>query len=437
MTADNRPMVTAAGPAARLAQPAGMSVDCLPTPAEQMADPVLYLTHRVPFPPDKGDRIRNYHVLRQMAARGRVWLGCLADEPVTAVAANELGRLCERVAFVPVNRLSRWLRAGVSLLRGRSVSEGAFAEPGLTRVIQGWAAEQRFQAAVVSASSMVPYLKIPALTGVASVVDLVDVDSQKWLDFAAVSRSAPKRWLYRVEASRVRKLERGLPGWVRGVAVVSRAEADVFDAFAGAGTATIAANGVDLDYFRPDPEPNPAPQTCVFVGALDYLPNVDAAVWFAREVWPAIRERCPSAEFRIVGRQPASEVVRLADLPGVRLVGQVSDVRLHVTSAAVVVVPLRLARGIQNKVLEALAMGKPVIATPPALAALRTETGRHLLAASTPAEWVEVLCDLFADPARCQELGAAGRRFVEENHHWERCLNPLLETIFAPVAGRE
>jgi glycosyltransferase involved in cell wall biosynthesis len=163
---------------------------------------------------------------------------------------------------------------------------------------------------------------------------------------------------------------------------------------------------------------------------------VDAAVWFAREVWPAVRAQFPDAEFRIVGRKPAPEVQRLADLPGVKVIGQVPDVRPFVAAAAAVVVPLRLARGIQNKVLEALAMGKPVVAAPPALAALRTEPGVHLLAAAHPQDWVAGITELFLDPARGRELGAAGRRYVEDHHHWDRCLEPLLEKIFAPAAGR-
>ena len=398
--------------------------------------PVLYLTHRVPFPPDKGDRIRNYHLLRQMAARGRVWLGCLADEPVAPETVTELERLCERVAFVPLNRQRRWLRACGRLLGGGSISEGAFAEPQLHRVIEQWAAEQPFQAAVVSASSMVQYLRNSALSQTTPVVDLVDVDSQKWLDFAAATRSFAKRWLYRLEASRVRKLERTLPGWVRSVAVVSRAEADVYDSFTRPGAATVAANGVDLEAFRPSPNADPVPWSCVFVGAMDYLPNIDAVVWFAHEVWPVVRAKYPAAEFRIVGRQPAPEVQQLAAIPGVKLIGQVPDVRPYVASSAVVVVPLRLARGIQNKVLEALAMGQPVIAAPAALAGLRAEPGQHLLSATTPVEWIDRLSELFEDVSRRRELGKAARRFVEENHHWERCLDPFLETVFAPQRGR-
>jgi sugar transferase (PEP-CTERM/EpsH1 system associated) len=388
----------------------------------------LFLTHRTPFPPDKGDRIRTYHLLRQMAKRGRVWLGCLADEPVPPESLAALNELCERVACVPVGRRSRWAKAAGSLATGGSLSEGLFASRELTRLIRAWAAEANFSCVVASASSLVPYLRDPALAGVPRVVDLIDVDSEKWLDFAAASRP-PKSWLYRLEAARVREVEKSLAGWVRAASVVSRAEADVYDSFTNAGAATVATNGVDLNYFAPVEE-GPPNRSLAFVGALDYFPNEDAAVWFAREMWPAVRAKFPDAEFRIVGRSPTAPVRALASLPGVNLVGQVPDVRPFVASAAAVVVPLRLARGVQNKVLEAMAMGKAVVAAPASLAALRTVSGVHLLSASTPQEWIDAVCGLLADPARRRELGLAARRFVEEHHHWERCLQPLLDAIF-------
>lgn len=394
---------------------------------------VLYLTHRVPFPPDKGDRIRNYHLLRQLARRFRVSLGCPADEAVSGESLTELRRLCERVAVVPVSRAGRLARAGWSAACGGSLSEGAFFAPDLARTVDGWQREGPFAAAVVSASSLVPYLRRPALRGVPAFVDVVDVDSRKWLDFAATAR-LPRRLLYRFEGSRVRKLEADLPRWAAGVSLVSEAEAAIFDAIAGAGAATVATNGVDLDYFRPAAVADePA---CAFVGALDYLPNVDAAVWFAGEVWPRIRQQCPDAEFRLIGRKPTAAVRRLASLPGVRLIGPVPDVRPHLATAAVAVVPMRLSRGLQNKVLEALAMGKATVAAPPALAALAAEPGRHLLAAATADEWAAAVVGLLGDPRRRAELGAAGRRFVEDHHHWDRCLSPLVEKVAAACRPR-
>jgi glycosyltransferase involved in cell wall biosynthesis len=165
------------------------------------------------------------------------------------------------------------------------------------------------------------------------------------------------------------------------------------------------------------------------VGALDYFPNVDAAVWFCQEVWPSIHRQHPQATFKLVGRRPAPAVQRLGEIPGVQLVGAVPDVRPFVASAAAVVAPLRIARGLQNKVLEALAMGKAVVASPPALAALECQPGVHLLAASSAAEWIEAILRLLANADLGKELGASGRKYVEEHHAWDRCLEPLNDLL--------
>jgi polysaccharide biosynthesis protein PslH len=387
---------------------------------------VLYLTHRVPFPPDKGDRIRNWHVLRGLARRFRVSLGCLADDPVTDAARSALANQCERVAIVPVSRGQRLARAGLSLLRGRSLSEGAFASRELAILSEAWHAESPFDAVVASATSLAPYLRRTAFRTVPAFVDVVDVDSQKWFDFAS-SVSPPKSWLYRLEGSRVRRIERELPDWASASTLVSAAEARIFESIAGAGAATVATNGVDLDYFRPATEPTRP--IAAFVGALDYLPNIDAAEWFATKIWPAIHANQPTAEFHLIGRNPAPRVRRLSSRPGVTLVGGVADVRPHLAQAAVAVVPMRLSRGLQNKVLEALAMGKATVVAPPALAALAAQPGRHLVRAESPDDWTRELLDLFANPARRASLGQEGRAFVEANHDWESCLEPLLDRI--------
>lgn len=401
-----------------------------PTPARPR---VLYLTHRVPYPPDKGDRIRNYHVLRHLAARARVWLIALADEPVTAETRAALDALCERVAIVPVRRLPRLFWTGLTPLLGGSLSEGAFHSSGVTATVRQWADEAGFSAALVSAGALAPHLRDRSLRGLSKFVDLVDVDSQKWFDFADAT-AGPKRWLYRFEGRRLRALERSLHGRVRAVSLVSRHEADVYESFAGPGTATVATNGVDLDYFRPTPDVVEEP-ACAFVGAMDYLPNVDATVWFAHEVWPSVRARYPDAEFRIIGRKPTVAVQRLSELPGVHVVGQVPDVRPYVARSAVAVTPMRLSRGLQNKVLEALAMGKAVIAAPPALAALGTLPGTHLLSATASEEWAAAVGELLDSPDRRKTLGSAGRRYVEEHHHWDSCLRPLLDQIVPPQPG--
>jgi sugar transferase (PEP-CTERM/EpsH1 system associated) len=387
---------------------------------------VLFLAHRVPYPPDKGDRIRSFHLLRFLAQRADVHLACLADEPLEPDTLSTLARYCRRVEVVPIGRAARLARGLLSFACGRTVSEGAFHAPALHRLLRRWAQDSPFDAALASASSLIPYLRRPWLRPVPAVVDLVDVDSQKWLDYAAASRP-PRAWLFRVEGRRLRELERQAAGWAQALTLAAEAEAELYRRCCGTGPVHAVTNGVDLDYFRP--QPGEEPDRCVFVGALDYRPNVAGAVWFCREVWPEVLRHRPGARVALVGRRPAVEVRRLEALPGVEVVGQVPDVRPYLARATVAVVPLAIARGVQNKVLESLAMGKATVASPAPLAGLRAEPGRHLLCADSADEWVEAILRLFTDPALRQRLGSAGRRYTEEHHCWERCLEPFADLL--------
>jgi sugar transferase (PEP-CTERM/EpsH1 system associated) len=391
---------------------------------------LLYLTHRVPYPPDKGDRIRNYHLLRFLAQRADVHLACLADEPAHEETLAALRPLCARLAVVPLDRWAQRGRMVLSLLRGGTASEGAFATPEMETVLNNWGGSLRFDAVLTSASSLVPYLRLPVLRDVPAVVDLVDVDSQKWLDYSMHS-SGPASWLFRMEGKRLRRLEGELPSWAQAVTLVSKPEAVVYRRYCVPGNIEVVFNGVDLDYFRPvDQRTLPA---CVFVGALDYRPNVDGACWFCKEVWPRVRSRSPHAELWLVGRRPVAAVRRLARVPGVHLVGQVPDVRPYLARASVAVAPLRLARGVQNKVLEALAMAKAVVASPAALVALGVQSGAEVLAASSPEQWEEAVVNLLEDADRRRSLGTAGRAYVETHHHWGRCLEPFASLLGLPA----
>jgi sugar transferase (PEP-CTERM/EpsH1 system associated) len=405
--------------------------------ADEPARPdILYLVHRLPYPPDKGDRIRTFHLLRSLSHRARVHLACLADEPAADGAVAALRRYCERVAVI---RLGRWGRRGRilgALACGRTATEGAFSAPALRSTLRRWARQTQFHAALASASSMVPYLRMTELRDVPAVIDLIDVDSQKWLDYAAADRG-PRAWLYRTEGRRLRRLEHGLPDWAQAVTLVSAAEAELYLQMRPGASVHAIPNGVDLEVFRPGP--GAGEQGCVFVGALDYRPNVDGACWFGRAVWPEIRRRHPRATLALVGRRPAPEVRRLALEPGIEVVGQVPDVRPYVARAAVALAPLRIARGIQNKVLEALAMSKAVVASSQALVGLQIVPGVHALAASTPREWAEAVSRLLSDESLRRRLGAAGRGYVEEHHRWETCLEPFgallgLPPVSAPAA---
>lgn len=385
---------------------------------------ILYLAHRFPCPPDKGDRIRTYHILRSLAKVADVHLACFADEPTSPPDLEALGRLCSRVEVVRLGGRPRQARTLLALASGRTATEGAFESPAMQGLVARWARETRYRSAIASSSSMVQYLRVGAARQIPAVVDLVDVDSQKWIDYASTSRG-PMAWLYRTEGRRLGELERAIPAWAGAVTLVSEAEAALFRRSGGEGAIRAITNGVDLEYFHPGFPGSGDGEGCVFVGALDYRPNVDGVVWFCREVWPRILDRRPGTRFALVGRKPSATVRRLAALPGVDLIGQVADVRPHVASASVAVMPLRIARGVQNKVLEALAMGKAVVASPEAIEGIDAEPGVHLRAASMPEDWVEAVVGLLDDRDQGRRLGEAGRAYVEREHDWGRCLAPF------------
>ena len=383
---------------------------------------VLYLVHRVPYPPNRGDRIRSYHLLNYLSQRANVYLATLADEPLEPGTLEVLQSRCAGVAVESVTSL-RWLQGAVHLLRGKSATEGLFASSPLRAQIKAWTNQITFDAAVVFCSSMVQYLQAPQLAQVPTIVDLVDVDSQKFYDYAAASRGI-KRWLYQWEGSRLRALECSLPAHVKAITLVSEAEANIFREFCPNTQTHAVKNGVDLAYFQPSARA-PQPQRCVFVGAFDYRPNIDGAVWFCHEIWPQVKSQFPAATLALVGRKPDPAVQKLAAIPGVEVIGSVPDVRPHVAQAEVVVVPLRIARGIQNKVLEAMAMRKPVLASAQAMEGLTVQPGQEIAVAQTTMQWIEQLAALFQNAERRQQLAAAGEAYVQREHDWGSCLHPF------------
>ena len=376
------------------------------------------------MPPNRGDRIRTCNFLRHIAKHADVWLGCLADDPVSGEIRQSLREICHRVAIVPVEPRLRWLRAGMSFLTGKTISEGAFSSPRLKRIVAEWAAQTSFDSALCSSSALAPYLTISKLNQTPRHVDLIDVDSQKWFDYAKAS-GVINRHIFHLEGHRLRQLESGISTWASGITVVSEPEAELYRAFRPDALIEPIPNGVDVDYFTPEAGsadgmlPAASSQSgCVFVGALDYRPNIDGIIWFARNVWPQIHRQHPDQTLSIVGREPVAGVLKLAELSGVDVVGTVPDVRPYLSRASVVVVPLRIARGVQNKVLEALAMAKAVVASPDPLVGLRVEDGMQLFKAVEVEQWVNRVTRLLGDAQLRHDVGVAGQAYVTVHHRW-------------------
>ena len=382
---------------------------------------LLFIAHRVPYPPDKGERVRAFHEILALARHYRVTVAALAHTQADVQAAEGLRPLCDRLVIARAGGKRGLVRGGCRFLAGRSVTEGYFASPHLTRLLLEESRREPFDVIVAYSSGTLPYaLAVPAA---ARVMDLVDVDSQKWSSYAAKA-GWPRRWLYGREARAVRALEEEAVARCDAVLLVSEAEKQAL----GAARDNVLAvgNGVDTDYFSPAAADARRPPALVFTGTMDYRPNIEGVCWFVQEVWPALRKQAPSLTFTIVGRDPTRAVRQLAETPGVTVTGSVPDVRPYLAAATVAVTPLLIARGIQNKVLEAMAMGRAVIGSPAAIEGLEVTVGEHVLQAETPDEWVRTVMSLLTDAARRTELEQAARRCVEDRYSWDARMAPLV-----------
>lgn len=380
---------------------------------------LLYLVHRLPYPPDKGDKVRSYHLLQHLAARHRVFLGTFVDDPADLAHVETVRTMCAGVHAVRLAPLRARAASLAALATGEALTLRYYRDAGLARWVRGVVQRERIDAVVAFSSSVVPYAEG---LGLPLIVDFVDVDSAKWSEYAGRHRW-PLSWLYRREGERLLAYERAAAARADWSFFATEKEAQLFRRLAPecAGRVEGMDNGVDAARFAPDPaRPSPyAPGeiAVAFTGAMDYWPNVDAVCWFAADILPRLRERHPALRFHIVGRNPAPAVRALAG-PAVNVTGTVPDVRPWLQHAAVVVAPLRLARGIQNKVLEAMAMARPVVAASACADALRAAPGRELLTAHDEAGFADQVAALLADAPRAAAIGAAARDCVLREYSW-------------------
>ena len=385
-------------------------------------DGLLFLAHRLPFPPNKGDKIRSFHLLRHLAQRYRIYLGAFVDDADDWQYAQALSPFCAEIKLLPLHPRRSKLRSLTGLLTGEALTLPYYRNAALS----AWA-RQRVQDGSVNRglafSSAMGQFMPPGLTR--TVMDMVDVDSDKWTQYAP-SQRWPLSWLYAREGRKLAAWEARMAQQFDATLLVSEPEAALLQQRVPQARHKIAAfeNGVDAEYFSPERDyPNPFSaevRAIVFTGAMDYWPNIDAVVWFAEQIFPAIRQQCPDAQFTIVGSRPSLEVKNLAQQPGITVTGSVPDVRPYLAHAACAVAPLRIARGVQNKVLEAMAMARAVVVTPQAAEGIRAlEDEEYLLARDARSFSEAVIKQLSSDSA---VMGQAARRGILRHYDWAQNL---------------
>ena len=387
-------------------------------------DHLLYLTHRIPYPPNKGDKIRSYHLLKYLAQHYHVHLGTFIDDPDDWQYIDTVRQLCEDTHFASLNPRTARLRSLGALMMNRPLTLDYYRNNSLQEWVKKVIKTQAIKRVLIFSSAMAQY--VTSIQQARCIIDFVDIDSDKWRQYAT-RKSWPMSWLYQREARLLLRYERQVAFKYDASLFVSEAEADLFKQLAPESAEKIGFfnNGVDSDYFSPNREyPDPYQSNMgaiVFTGAMDYWPNVDAVRWFAQEIFPTVLAKHPHARFYIVGSHPTVAVQELAQLPGVVVTGAVADVRPYLTHAQLAVAPLRIARGLQNKVLEAMSMAKIVVASPQAAEGILATSGKELHIASNSQEFDRIIISMFASKAE-ERSGETARARILADYEWERSL---------------
>jgi sugar transferase (PEP-CTERM/EpsH1 system associated) len=391
---------------------------------------IFYICRRVPFPPDRGDKIAAFNQIRRLAGRHEMHVFCLGDGVQDLANISGLQAYAKSVTAVPVDEFTIKLRALKALLTGRPLSVAALNETRLHEAIHTKFAALRPDLIIVYSCNMAQFAQ--HFPDVPRIMHFGDLDSLKWRQYAERS-NMPLNWIYAIEAQRLLGYERHVAKSFSHALVHTEIERHDFERLIPGVPVTVVGNGVDLDYFRPAGGVK-KPASMVFTGVMDYRPNIDAVVWFCDEILPIIQAEIPAAKFTICGSRPAAAVRRLAKRRGVTVTGWVPDARPYLDRAEIFVAPLRMGRGVQNKVLEGLAMGLPCVASTAAWRGTVIADGHGILAADEPREFAGHVLDLLRNGGRRAEMAHKARDAAEANYHWEVQMARLDEVIAAAVS---
>ncbi len=382
---------------------------------------VLYLCHRFPYPPKRGGKIRPFNMIRHLTARGdKVTVCSLVRSAAEGEEGKGIAPFCAGFEMGQVSNPVQALRMVARLPLTTPSSMGFFYSPVLARRVRELLAQQSWDLIFVHCSSVAQYVE--HVRDIPKILDFGDMDSQKWLEYAQ-RKPFPLSLGYRLEGHKMLAAERRLARRFDLCTATTRAEWETLDGY-GTGAATDwFPNGVDASFFKPA-ETYDA-DTISFIGRMDYYPNQEAMTRFCAQTWPLLRARRPEARLLIVGADPSAEIRRLGEIPGVTVTGSVPDVRPHIVGSALMVAPLSIARGTQNKILEAMAMGVPVVTSSVAAGGVDAQAPAHFLVADTPEDTCAAILRVLGDPQERTRLAVAGRERVLTHHSWAHSMQRL------------
>lgn len=381
---------------------------------------ILYLTHRIPYPPNKGDKIRSYHLLKHLSQNYRVHLGTFIDDKDDWKYVDKVKSLCAETYFANLNPLIARLHCLPALFNNDPLTLAFYKNKQFQAWVNTLINAKPIRKTLIFSAAMAQFTRHHS--SLHRVIDLVDIDSDKWRQYAE-TKSWPQSWVYQRESKLLLDYERKIAHEFDSTCFVSEKEANIFKQLApeDAKKVTYFNNGVDTDFFTPDREyDNPYPdqaEIIVFTGAMDYWANIDAVEWFAKEIFPKISASRPNVQFYIVGSRPSAQVKALSSLPNITVTGFVEETRPYLAHASLVVAPLRIARGIQNKVLEAMSMGKVVITSPQALEGISAIPEKELFVATDENAFAQQIMASLQSSATAT-IGQAARSCILSNYSW-------------------
>jgi len=382
---------------------------------------ILYVCHRFPFPPKRGGKIRPFNMIRHLSQEHEVTVCSLARSDSEAEEGRGIAPHCARFEMAVVSDPVQTLRMVARLPTPVPSSMGYFYSPELARKVDSLLARERFDLIFVHCSSVAQYVE--KVRGIPKILDFGDMDSQKWLEYVNY-KMFPLSMGYWLEGTKLVREEKRLARQFDLCTATTRAEWETLESYRTGVSSDWFPNGVDAGFFKPDGE-GYDPDTISFIGRMDYYPNQEAMFRFCADVWPRLRAQRPNMKLLIVGADPIPAVQKLGELPGVTVTGSVPDVRPYILRSAAMVAPLNIARGTQNKILEAMAMGVPVVSSRIAAGGVDAVSGEHFLVADTAEEYAEAIRSIIGDPAERARLAQSGRDRMLSHHAWPRSMERL------------
>lgn len=393
----------------------------------------MYLVHRLPYPPNKGDKIRSYNLLKLLSRHFDIYLGSFVNDFKDWSYLEKVQEYCKETFIQPLEEKRAKLYSLTGLLSGKALSLPYYKDKKMQDWVDNIVHQKNIRKILIYSSTMAQYVEHDRFSDCIRIADFVDIDSDKWLQYSQ-NKSTPMKWIYSREASRLAQYERRIGGLFQKTLFATRDEMQHFSDLYPEMSDKIDYynNGVDTCYFDPSlPFGNPYHDKdipIVFTGAMDYWPNVDAVKWFAKNSFRIIREAFPQACFYIVGSNPAQEVQQLARQEGVFVTGSVEDIRPYIRFARIIVAPVRIARGVQNKVLEGMAMSRPIVMTPMALAGIEFSDDYTPTVASDPGEFAQC-CLQILNSKNHEGFDSMARNSVLQNYNWDTNMRKVLQYL--------